>query len=324
MGLDLKQFDGTVEERFICKVCEKVFLNPLLNKCGHTFCTTCIGKRLSNEINRFCPTCKEPLVTPLKPPTKEFRLELLGLPIQCSNKCGQVLPLEGLPDHVSDSCPFTGVVCPNRRKGCKRKIRRCDVRQHVLECDYREVKCEACGHVTMYNDIFTHQSRTKCLEKKLKQQVIRESKNHQREVRRHQTQLNKMHIRRDIEDRKILVHHAKFLRDSKFTHNGKEFNPSPRLTAPSANTQNGDDVFMTEVNGDHDDDIESNSSPAPHPSRAGHAIFECMRCKKMFSSQTNNYKSCRWHAGVSIYLVLFQYRLMIFEFLEDMSVWVLE
>lgn len=53
------------------------------------------------------------------------------------------------------------------------EIRRQEAEEHAEECDWRPVVCEACGHRTVRRDLCTHQSRKKCLEKKLRHQVSR-------------------------------------------------------------------------------------------------------------------------------------------------------
>ncbi|OWF51811.1 TNF receptor-associated factor 5 [Mizuhopecten yessoensis] len=289
MGLDPRQFVDAVDEKYICKLCHKVFLDPVENVCGHIFCSSCIKKRLKGDMAKRCPVCSAPLTTKTAQPSMDFRLELLNLQIRCHNKCGKTFPLANLPDHMGDECPNTAVPCPNISKGCKKKIRRCDIKKHVEECDFREVECEACGFVTVYCNLFTHQSRVRCLEKKLKQQVIREQRNQANDIKRHRSQLTKLNVRRDVEDRKAFLEHARHLKSGKHKRHGSIENLSDNQTR---------DVFLTElVNNQAQSD--DGSSPPPHPSRTGHAVFSCVRCKKLYNAMSNNEKACRWHAGVS-------------------------
>ena len=45
-----------ISPHLICFICKKVFNNPVLIDCGHTFCYSCIIKKLK-ENGGFCPKC---------------------------------------------------------------------------------------------------------------------------------------------------------------------------------------------------------------------------------------------------------------------------
>lgn len=307
MGLETKLFEGEVDDSFICKLCQKVFLNPVSCSCKHMFCNNCMMKRLQYEKLKHCPLCKTKFTGKLAQPSNEFKLQLLQLRINCSNKCGKSVLLGELPDHVSEMCPHTPITCPNYGKGCRKKIRRCDIKHHLKECDFREVVCEACGHTTIFRDLFTHQSRTKCLEKKLKQQIIREFRNTTREVRRHKSLLTKQHVKRDILLRRQELEHSRNLQSSRLS-TSRKFGSLESLANSNSNTSTG--VFLTEnvlqkyykpANGHSGSSVISDTtslgSRAPLPSRAGHNVFECIRCKKLFKPQNNHENACSWHQG---------------------------
>lgn len=287
MGLDPRQFVDPVDDKYVCKLCHKVFLDPVANHCGHIFCSSCVKKRLGGDMAKRCPDCSAQLIKKMSPPSMDFRLELLTLQIRCHNKCGKTFPLSSLPDHMGDECPNTAMTCPNISKGCKKKIRRCDIKKHVEECDFRDVECEACGFVTIYCNLFTHQSRVRCLEKKLKQQIIREQRNHANDVKRHRAHLTKQNIRREVEDRRVVLEHTRYLKNGKNKMHG---------SLESLTNNKTSDVFLTEVVNNQPNGDEG-TSPPPHPSRTGHAVFSCIRCKKLYNAMSNNEKACRWHAG---------------------------
>lgn len=307
MGLETKLFEGEVDDSFICKLCQKVFLNPVSCSCKHMFCNNCMMKRLQYEKLKHCPICKTKFTGKLAQPSNEFKLQLLQLRINCSNKCGKSVLLGELPDHVSEMCPHTPITCPNYGKGCRKTIRRCDIKHHLKECDFREVVCEACGHTTIFRDLFTHQSRTKCLEKKLKQQIIREFRNTTREVRRHKSLLTKQHVKRDILLRRQELEHSRNLQSSRLS-TSRKFGSLESLANSNGNIGTG--VFLTEnvlqkyykpANGHSGSSVISDTtslgSRAPLPSRAGHNVFECIRCKKLFKPQNNHENACSWHQG---------------------------
>ena len=61
--------------------------------------------------------------------------------------------------------------CPNRKLGCNARIRQTELESHVERCLYRWVACEACGKRLLDVDIYKHQSRSRCMENKLKREV---------------------------------------------------------------------------------------------------------------------------------------------------------
>ena len=232
MGLDRELFPGDVNKEFLCRLCSQVLLNPVTAGCEHIFCQSCIVRTMKSQtIKHACPTCSAKLSYKMVDTSVEFKLQLLNLVMQCSHKCGASFILAELPDHM-DVCPFAPTEC--NFKGCNRTIKRCDVRKHQDECDFRLVECEACGHHTIYLELFTHQSRVRCLEKKLKQQIIRERKAASREINRHREKLFRDNARLDQHQRKQLVNHAKILNNRKLGRRmsredgDSEFDFSPR------------------------------------------------------------------------------------------------
>lgn len=209
MGLDRELFTGEVGEEFLCGLCSQVLLNPVTTGCEHIFCQSCVVRKVKSRVSKpECPECNATISLNMADTSVEFKLKLLNLIITCTHKCGESFVLAELPDHM-EICPNAPVDCEFRLKGCKRKVKRCDKRKHQDECDYRPVECEACGHQTIYRELFTHQSRVRCLEKKLKQQIIRERKAASREINRHREKLFRDNVRLDQHQRKKLVSHAK-------------------------------------------------------------------------------------------------------------------
>ncbi|XP_025085708.1 E3 ubiquitin-protein ligase PDZRN3-like [Pomacea canaliculata] len=193
MGLAVDLFDSQVPLDLICVMCKKVLVNPVQNTCKHLFCSTCLVQHLKVDKSRACPACKAHLSVKSEPPSLEVRLRLLDLNIHCSHRCGKVLKVGELPDHVSEECPYTPVACPHARLGCRMEIRRQEAEEHAEECDWRPVVCEACGHRTVRRDLCTHQSRKKCLEKKLRHQVSRAMRATNADVMQHRNSLQRQH-----------------------------------------------------------------------------------------------------------------------------------
>ena len=46
-----------ISNPFICKICNKPFVEPQCLKCGHTFCRNCIDQIVDNYKKKNCPIC---------------------------------------------------------------------------------------------------------------------------------------------------------------------------------------------------------------------------------------------------------------------------
>lgn len=288
MGLDVTLFAAGVDSDLVCSICENVLLEPVQTACSHMFCRICLEEAFLHAKLEFCPVCNKTMDYVVKQPSAEFKIRLLALMIRCSNGCGTVCKLEELPDHVSEICPNTPVVCNNKSRGCKKAVRRCDVARHANECDFKEIACEACGHQTILRDIYSHQRRVGCLEKKLKQQLIRELRKTKKETMLHKQEIQKVRMKVEIEQRKALDR-ARSLHDDNGTW-----------------ASNCDDMSIAIIS---DDDKHCGRNfgarrgaaivnRVPNPPRTGQNVFSCRRCDRIFKPEANYVTSCRWHAGV--------------------------
>ncbi|KAL5018993.1 hypothetical protein ScPMuIL_004715 [Solemya velum] len=294
MGLDVKLFPAGVDSDLVCHICKNVLLEPVETTCSHIFCRICLRDSLLQTKMEFCPVCNTTMDYFVKQPSAEFKLRLLGLTIDCNNGCGTVCKLEELPDHVSETCPNTPVSCSNKSSGCKKIVRRCDVNRHANECDFKKIVCEACGHRTILRDIYSHQRRVRCLEKKLKQQLVRELRKTETETKRHTNNIQQERMKVEIEQRKALERARSFRTDNDTLDTGC------------------DNLYVVQYE-DEDMDSErclgitrtSNSARrggtivnrVPNPSRAGENVFSCRRCERLFKPEANSMTSCHWHAG---------------------------
>ncbi|XP_070185297.1 uncharacterized protein [Littorina saxatilis] len=207
MGLDLELFEEEVPEELICAVCNKVLVHPVESTCTHLFCGACLKKRLKKEETRTCPKCDTRLNHKTKAPSVPLKVRLLNLLIRCSYDCEKICKLSEMPDHVSEECPRAPVACPHMQNGCWMKVRRGELEEHVGECQHRKVNCEACGQRIVFIDLFTHQSRKKCLEKKLRQQLIKAIRETNSDVRQHKRFLDHQHVRLEQQQRQLFMDH---------------------------------------------------------------------------------------------------------------------
>ena len=293
MGLDKALFDDVPDE-CICVLCRNVFLDPIVLPCKHMFCNACFMRRFKMDKPTVCPTCHSSIEEEPQTSNQEFKLKLLNLTITCTHKCDRKITLGELPEHVSEDCPLAPVSCPNESKGCKKKVRRRDLNKHIAECNFRSVTCEACGHKTIFQDLFTHQSRTRCLERKLKQQVIRELRQAHHQVVNHRSNVTREHIRRDIQQAKTIVEHARYLQDRKQKLHQLLLSPTNSTIIIN---DHQDSFFLTDL-----EDLRSKEkslTTTPYQSRSALCPVQCERCLKLFVAEKNHQSACQWHSGVS-------------------------
>ncbi|XP_046352808.1 E3 ubiquitin-protein ligase PDZRN3-like isoform X1 [Haliotis rufescens] len=299
MGLDLTLFVGTIDPNLICSICSQVFVNPVSNSCHHIFCQSCIRRRSKSRTSRYCPECSTKLHAESSEVSVELKLKLLRLRIKCNHGCGIVCELADLPDHVADVCPNAPVSCPYKNVGCCKTVKRCEASIHAEECYHRFVDCEACGFRIQYCDLFTHQSKTRCLEKKLRQQVARAAKSTNLEVRRHRDYVLRQHFQLERHQRQAVMSH--------FRSKQQSYLDSVRS---KHNDDTSDDMFSDSSPRPKDSVAENQSlvlsfGKSPRPSHAGQNVFTCKNCKKPFREAGNHSMACTYHAGPVSILFLF-------------------
>lgn len=103
-----------VDEDLTCDICLQPLVDPYDTKCGHTFCCICIKNYL--RVKHMCPIDREEIEN-------------------TSSDCWQSsLVLRRLVDKLM-------ITCPNE-KFCKKTIRRCHLKHHLLEqCPGAVIKC---------------------------------------------------------------------------------------------------------------------------------------------------------------------------------------
>ncbi|KAK6638601.1 hypothetical protein RUM43_006868 [Polyplax serrata] len=161
-SLDKELFDFT--SNLICSICQELFHKPVTTICGHSYCSTCIKRFLSNKDNSGCPLCKHPL--------KRYDLESSAVKQTLSEICRE-LPKAFLLD-LKDIQTFTKEVTedqiealklvqmitqdsPNiknkkkrtsRKKNCTNKSEECDAPNSEIETYVPVLKRSA--HVVEY------------------------------------------------------------------------------------------------------------------------------------------------------------------------------
>jgi len=138
-----------------CPLCQGVYFNPYVDKCGHVFCKECIYKYLDQF--HQCPLSKYELnVDNLN--KLVFMSEILEKQlVKCKNRnfdCDWKGRLCELESHINVDCKKQKIICPHR--GCEKIIFREEKEPHILLCDYRTLACEFCEISISFIDLKNH------------------------------------------------------------------------------------------------------------------------------------------------------------------------
>lgn len=137
-----------------CKICFNILNNPYdCNKCGNSFCRSCILNLLSN--NKPCPfNCTS---YSIKPSSFGITSYLSKLEFTCRNKangCNEKISYANLSLHDKE-CKFFFTICPNRK--CGKKLKWTLVEEHIRnECEYSLFQCPTCSLEFYRNEFQNH------------------------------------------------------------------------------------------------------------------------------------------------------------------------
>ena len=109
-----------ISPHLICYICKKVFNNPVLIDCGHTFCYSCLKQKLK-ENGDYCPKCHE------KNKSLNISRDLMAynlvmeLEVSCNNvgKCPWVGHLSELVSHQNMCDKAIKILEENHKKFVK-------------------------------------------------------------------------------------------------------------------------------------------------------------------------------------------------------------
>jgi hypothetical protein len=123
----------TIDKNLICSICECPFIDPVIHKCGNTFCRGCLVTTKTPVL--ACPLCQETMALSLDSAPKLI-LNILGsLMVYCPS-CGGQYQRDNLSDHQL-SCP---VPCQH---GCGVAVAPKDQAEHDGICTDIIVCCDA-------------------------------------------------------------------------------------------------------------------------------------------------------------------------------------
>ncbi|CAL1526297.1 unnamed protein product [Lymnaea stagnalis] len=150
-------FVDSPNRKLFCRLCERVFKDPVIVSCGHTYCKACVQSRSDGT----CPVDEEKLVVIV---ANIAVSEQIGeLMIHCKygcyydeklksyvadpTRCPVKIRMSHRKDHESD-CDYMPVECPNNA-GCPPLLKK-DLEDHLrscnnVNCPYKKYSCDFIG-----------------------------------------------------------------------------------------------------------------------------------------------------------------------------------
>jgi hypothetical protein len=119
---------------------------------NNELCGKIIRKELDVHKVELCPyrivECKLKcsLMLPLNDMEDHIREECPKTLIKCKNRCGKVVERGEAERHIHYDCPLEFIECPNKGEsmfedGCIVRLKRREIDQHKLTCNFRKVYC---------------------------------------------------------------------------------------------------------------------------------------------------------------------------------------
>ncbi|RWR99959.1 E3 ubiquitin-protein ligase NRDP1-like protein [Dinothrombium tinctorium] len=130
MAIDKQRVVGVDEQilnDYLCKKCGKIFFEPTITKCEHTFCRSCIEESIEN----------------------------LGTCAECGASCEiadlrSVRQLKAILGKLSVRCIY-------RKFGCETNVKLCELNEHQNECGSQTIHClKKCKMPILLKDYETH------------------------------------------------------------------------------------------------------------------------------------------------------------------------
>lgn len=144
--LNMEDFVGNskiIVKDYLCPLCKGVYLNPMIDNCGHIMCEKCINC-YDPSLNK-CPMTNAKLATSPKKVSIIVNIIEKQL-LTCSNKgrgCKWEGQVKSYLSHIEKECTKQLVKCP--KEECQAEVFREDYQSHLSICDYRSVNCKYCN-----------------------------------------------------------------------------------------------------------------------------------------------------------------------------------
>lgn len=126
-----------------CPLCGGIYLNPVVDTCGHVFCNECLTQYLQTS-DRCCVSGLPSALQNIN------KIDLIASILDrqfvfCKNRhfhcewSGRLMELE---PHLNQDCRRQILPCPHM--GCKNSVFREDLSSHTSSCDWRILPCPSC------------------------------------------------------------------------------------------------------------------------------------------------------------------------------------
>lgn len=148
--LEIDQFeDKLIIQDYICPLCTGVYNNPVVDGCGHVFCSECINLSLTKSV--YCPISYRDISKDSCHQIPFINSIISKHIINCKNKCGWKKPLSNYQLHLDQECPNILLNC--KFAYCKVCYLRSEKTTHEAACEWRLIECVHCkssvAHVEM-------------------------------------------------------------------------------------------------------------------------------------------------------------------------------
>ena len=143
--------------QYICPLCEGVYIDPVIEGCGHIFCSKCIKQHLEHFSD--CPQCGHKIDFSNFHSIKFVEDTIEKQSIYCKNKlndCKWIGKYYLLENHVK-ICPKQIIKCQNDQ--CGFSVKREEFATH--SCPFELIECQICHLMIQRNIIDKHHSDAK-------------------------------------------------------------------------------------------------------------------------------------------------------------------
>ena len=101
----MNQYEEEINEKYLCSICQGLFLNPkIIITCKHSFCTNCLDSLIRNENSPTCPLCRKQFFKKNIKINTDLVKEINSQKIKC--KCKNIVNLNAYEEHVSTCVSF--------------------------------------------------------------------------------------------------------------------------------------------------------------------------------------------------------------------------
>ena len=215
------------------------------------------------------------------------------------------------------------VSCENARKGCGLQFEEKDRLEHRAVCLYEQTKCDICGVTLLLRDLVHHQKVKRCNEKLVQRLKIEHGKQVHTQVVNHFRRLHAQTSGRHVAYYKWYksLAHKKLgwttpVPPALSSRTGTAASARTPTRTPTLETRqvqsarsitlcdetivrpaaNNDDEFLLLPQSDA---MRREQVPPDSARTVCGGVEKCLRCRKVFRSELNHDRACRWHRGVS-------------------------